>query len=42
MTTTSVWVCAHGVYIDDGGEIEATLLTLKYNVNALTIGPSGT
>lgn len=42
LCTASVWFCGTGVYIDNLGNVEITLLNMQYNNIGLLIGDTGT
>lgn len=42
MTTSSSWDCTTGLRLDDGGEAELQLMTMKNNTNGVIIGSTGT
>lgn len=42
MTLSNGYYCYSGLHIDNDCQTELTLLTLKYNVNGVNIGPNGT
>ena len=42
MTTSSIWLCSTGIFMDNNAEVTVQLLTCKYNEIALNVGANGT
>jgi hypothetical protein len=42
MTTSNVLYCVNGLTVDDDGEVEMVLISLRINTNAIIIGSAGT